>query len=152
MTHLLKNFSVQFMWDDSCQEAFDKLKALLCHYPVLKSPDFAKPFSLAVDASDRAIGSVLLQIGNDGVDHPVAYYSNELNKHQLNYSTIEKELLALVLSLQHFEVYVSSVKKPLLVFTDHNPLTFLSRLKNKNRRLLHWSLMLQEYDLDIRHI
>jgi len=151
LTNLLQK-NTKFEWDDSCQEAFDKLKSLLCHYPVLRSPDFARSFTLWVDASDRSGGSMLGQVGDDGVDHPVAFFSKKFNKHQVNYSTIEKELLALVLSLQHFEVYVSSTKGPLVVYTDHNPLTFLSRMKNKNRRLLNWSLMLQEYDLCIKHI
>ena len=74
------------------------------------------------------------------------------DKHQQNYSTIEKELLGIVLALQHFEVYVCSAKMPLVVYTDHNPLVFLNKLKNKNRHLLNWSLMLQEYDLQIKHI
>ena len=57
-----------------------------------------------------------------------------------------------MLALQHFEVYVSAREYPLTVYTDHNPLTFLHRLKNKNQRLLRWSILLQQYNLDIRHI
>ena len=63
-----------------------------------------------------------------------------------------KECLALILALQHFGVYVSSSKQPVIVFTDHNPLLFLHKMKNKNQRLLRWSLMLQEHGLGIRHI
>ena len=58
----------------------------------------------------------------------------------------------MILALQHFEVYVDAGQKPLVVFTDHNPLVFLHKIKSKNRRLLNWSLILQEYDLDVRHI
>ena len=106
---------------------------------------------LAVDASDDAAGAVLLQKGDD-LEHPVAFFSRKFNQCQRNYSTIEKELLALILALQYFEVYVCTVRKPLVVYTDHNPLVFLHRLKNKNRRLLHWSLLLQEYDIVIKHV
>jgi len=152
LTNLLKK-NVKFTWDDSCQKAFDKLKTLLCHYPVLQSPDFEKPFSIAVDASDDAAGAVLLQAGDcDDIEHPICYFSKKFNVHQKNYSTIEKELLALILALQHFEVYICTGQKPLNVYTDHNPLVFLSRMKNKNRRLLNWSLILQEFDLVIKHI
>ena len=151
LTNLLKK-NVSFLWTDVCQKAFISLKDVLCHHPVLKSPDFDRPFSLAVDASDEAAGAVLLQHDKDNIEHPVAYFSKKFNKHQLNYSTIEKELLALVLALQHFEVYVCAGQNPLVVHTDHNPLVFLSKMKNKNRRLLNWSLMLQEYDLVIKHI
>ena len=152
LTNLLKK-NIQFVWDESCQKAFDKLKNLLCHYPVLQSPNFNTPFSLAVDASDDAAGAVLLQHDNDHIiEHPVAYFSKKFNRHQKNYSTIEKELLALILALQHFEVYVGAGQKPLTVYTDHNPLVFLHKLKNKNRRLLNWSLILQEYNICIKHI
>ena len=69
-----------------------------------------------------------------------------------NYSTCEKETLALLLALQHFKVYVGSTTTPVKVFTDHNPLVFINKMKNRNQRLVRWSLALQEYNLDISHI
>ena len=107
---------------------------------------------MAVDASDVGAGSVLLQEDDNGADHPVCYFSKKFDKHQRNYFTIEKECLSLILALQHFQVYRSSAKTPIVVFSDHNPLTFIHKMKNKNQRLLRWSLMLQEHNLDIRHI
>ena len=68
---------------------------------------------------------MLSQKDSNGFDHPVAYYSKKLDKHQRQYSTIEKEALALLLALKHFEVYVGSGLHTLQVFTDHNPLTFV---------------------------
>ena len=85
------------------------------------------------------------------IDHPVCYYSKKFNKHQRNYSTVEKECLSLILALWNFEVYQASSVAPVVIFTDHNPLTFIHKMKNKNQRLLRWSLMLQEHNLDIRH-
>ena len=85
-----------------CQKAFDILKAILKNEPVLLAPNFAKEFKLAVEASDTGAGSVLMQEDGNGVDHPVSYFSIKFNKHQKNYSTIEKELLSLILALQHF--------------------------------------------------
>ena len=151
LTNLLKR-NTKFVWSTVCQESFDQIKAMLQSSPVLLAPDFSKPFKLAVDASDVGIGGVLLQEDSSGVDHPVCYFSKKLNRHQKNYSTIEKECLALVLALQHFDVYVTSSHISLVVFTDHNPLTFLSKIKNKNQRLVRWSLLLQNYNLEIRHI
>ena len=95
---------------------------------------------------------MLLQDDKDGVDHPVCYFSKKFSKSQRNYYTIEKECLALVLALQHFEVYVTSSSLPIKVNSDHIPPVFLHKLKDRNQRLLRWSLMLQEYDLDITHI
>ena len=107
---------------------------------------------MAVDASDVGAGSVLLQEDDNGVDHPVCYYSKKFNKHQRTYFTIEKECISLILALQHFEVHLASSVAPIVIFTYHNPLTFNHKMKNKNQRLLRWSLMLQEHNLDIRHI
>ena len=125
---------------------------MLQRAPVLSAPDFTRPFKLAVDASDVAAGGVLLQEDQDGIDHPVCYFSRKFNNHQKNYSTIEKECLALILALQHFNIYVSSLEVPLLVYTDPNPLVFLHKLKDKNQRLLRWSLILSEYNMKISHI
>ena len=135
-----------------CEKAFQGLKAILENAPVLAAPNFDKPFKLAVDASDVAAGAVLLQQGNDGVDHPIGYFSKKFNKNQKNYSTVEKECLALILAIQNFEVYISSIGKPIIVYSDHNPLTFINKMKGKNQRLLRWSLYLQEYNLEIHHI
>lgn len=109
-----------------------------------------KPFKLKVDASYVGAGAVLLQPDELGVDKPLCFFSRKFNKHQLNYSVIEKETLALILALQHFSVYVGS--GPVVVFTDHNPLTFLSSLQSPNQRLIRWALLLQSYSLNIRHI
>ena len=72
---------------------------------------------------------MLVQEDENGVDHPVCYFSHKFNKHQKVYSTNEKECLALILSFQFFEVYVLSSSLPITVFTDHNPLTFLHKRK-----------------------
>ena len=142
----------EFLWSQKCQYAFEKIKSLLLSAPVLKAPDFDKAFKLQVDASDIGIGAVLLQEGDQGIDHPVCYFSHKFNKHQINYSTTEKETLALLLALQHFDVYLGTTVAPVEVFTDHNPLVFIEKMKNKNQRLLRWSLAFQEYNLQIRHI
>jgi len=107
---------------------------MLKNAPVLSAPNFSQSFKLSVDASDVGVGGVLIQEDKSGVDHPVCYFSKKLNKHQKNYSTIEKECLALILALQHFEVYVTSALSPIIVYSDHNPLTFINKMKDKNRR------------------
>ena len=95
---------------------------------------------------------MLLQEDENGVDHPVCYFSKMLNASQMNYSTIEKECLSLVLTVQHFDVYLISSSLPIIVYSDHNPLTFINKMKNNNQRLMRWCLMLQEYNTDIKHI
>lgn len=140
-----------FVWSESCQHAFNSIKTLLSSAPVLAAPDFSRPFKLEVDASALGTGAVLLQEDDIGLDHPICYFSRKCNKHQINYSTIEKEALGLLLALQFFEVYVGSSALPVTVYTDHNPLVFLSRMYNHNQRLMRWSLFVQNYNIDIKH-
>ena len=125
---------------------------LLQKSPVLKSPDYEKPFKLIIDSSDVGTCSVLVQEASDGLDHPVSHFSKKFLKYQRNYSVVEKETLGLVLALDHFDVYLGSMPFKIKVYTDHNPLTFLKTMKKTNQRLVRWSLALQEYDLDIQHI
>ena len=96
-------------------------------------------------------GAVLIQADPDGLDHPVCYFSKKFTPCQSRYSTIEQEALALLLALQFFEVYVGSSVVPVVVYTDHNPLVFLHRMCNHNQHLMRWSLIVQGYNLEIRH-
>ncbi len=150
LTDLLKG-KARFVWSASCQQAFDNVKSVLCSPPVLAAPCRDRPFQLHVDASDVGAGAVLFQADGSGVERPVSFYSKKFNSFQLNYSVIEKETLALIWALQHFDVYVGS-SVPLVVYTDHNPITFLHSVHCPNRRLMRWMLYLQSYCLDIRHI
>ena len=160
-----KNFSVvaapltdllstkrSFVWTEGSRVAFNQIKALLTTAPVLAAPNFTVPFVLAVDASDVGAGAVLMQGGKDGLEHPVCFFSRKFNCLQRAYSTTEKEALALVLALQHFEVYVGGAAHPVTVYTDHNPLTFLDRMRNHNQRLMRWCLILQAFNVNIKHI
>ncbi|KAL2081327.1 hypothetical protein ACEWY4_023180 [Coilia grayii] len=151
LTSLLRK-DVRFRWSDQCQSAFDRLKAILSCEPVLRVPDFDIPFKLAVDACEVGIGAVLLQTDDQGFDRPVAYFSKKLDKHQRAYSTIEKEALALVLAVRHFEIYISSSGGEVVVLTDHNPLTFVAKFKTSNARVFRWSLILQPYNLVVQHV
>ena len=105
--------------------AFDKVKLLLQKSPVLKSPDYEKPFKLITDSSDVGTGSVLVQEASDGLDHFVSYFSKKFLKYQKSYSVVEKETLGSVLALEHFNVYFGSTPFKIKVYTEHKPLTFL---------------------------
>ena len=150
LTDLLRK-DQKFRWSEECDRVFGVVKTLLCHHPILSAPDFDMPFILAVDASDVGAGAVLLQL-RDRVEHPVCFFSKKFNRAQRNYSVVEKELLALILALQHFAVYLPPCGPPITIYTDHHPLQFLAKFRNKNQRLTRWSLLLQEYTLEIRHI
>lgn len=150
LSNLLRK-NVKFVWNDECQRAFEAVKAILSNSPVLMTPNFEKDFILTVDASDIGAGAVLQQESGDGIVHPVCYFSQKFNQHQRNYSTIEKEALSLVLAINHFDVYLCTSNE-ILVYTDHNPLIFINKMKNKNQRILRWALYLQAYNIELRHI
>lgn len=149
LTDLLRG-KAKYVWSLVCQQSFERVKALISNAPVLVAPRWDREFHLEVDASMVGAGAVLLQKDDGGVNKPVCFFSKKFNRHQLNYSVIEKETLALIWALQHFSVYLGS--GPVVVFSDHNPLTFLSTLQTPNQRLMRWALHLQSYTLDIRHI
>ena len=102
------------------------------------APRLDKPLKIQTDASNVGAGAVLIQENDNGVEHPVCFFSRKFNNYQLNYSVIEKEALALVWALQHFEVYVGGHCSPVVIYSDHNPLTFLHSLQNPNQRLMRW--------------
>ena len=140
-----------FDWTEKCDKAFNQIKLFLATKPVLMSPDLSAPFLLQVDACDVGAGSVLMQMADDKMFHPVAYMSSKFKKHQRNYSTIEKELLGIILAVQKFEVYFMS-HNPVRIMTDHDPLRFLQQAKFTNQRLLRWSLYLQQFNITIESV
>ena len=75
-TNLLRK-GRRFAWDDECSRAFQAVKDVLSTFPILRTPNFDKPFSIAVDACDVGTGAVLLEESDDGVLHPVSYCSKK---------------------------------------------------------------------------
>ena len=72
LTNLLKK-GIKLNWDENCKTSFNQLKAVMTSFPVLRSPDFQKPFELSIDASDVGVGAMLTQMDGEGIKHPVAY-------------------------------------------------------------------------------
>ena len=136
-------------WREEHQLAFDSLKEELTRPPVLLSPNFEKPFRLQTDASERGIGAVLSQDDDEGVEHPVAFYSKKLLPRETRYSTVEKECLAIVAAMKHFRVYL--LGKKFEIQTDHQALRYLDRMQNSNGRLTRWSLAIQPFDFDVTY-
>lgn len=119
--------------------------------PILAAPQLHRPFKIHVDASKVGVGAVLLQDDDQGFERPVCFFSKKFLSYQFNYSVIEKETLALIWALQHFDVYVGGGVS-VVVYCDHNPLTFLTSFQNPNQRLMRWSMFLQSYNLEVRYI
>lgn len=131
--------------DKEYKTAFEKLKKLLKNDPILIHPDFDKTFTLVTDASNFALGAVLMQ-GN----RAVSFASRTLNGHEKNYSTIEKELLAIVWATKYFRPYLFG--RRFVIKTDHRPLVWLNNIKEPNAKIQRWKIKLNEFDFDINYI
>ncbi|CAH1229798.1 RTL1 [Branchiostoma lanceolatum] len=142
----------RFQWTESCQAAFNTLKRLLTHTPVLSFPDFRHEFVLATDASTTGIGAVLCQ-DHAGTRHVVAYASKTLSKSQRGWSTYDREFWAMVWAIRNFRPYLYGRRFTLL--TDHRPL--LSCLKTPlgdgiaQSRRSRWAIELSTYDFSIEY-
>ncbi|XP_045479182.1 uncharacterized protein LOC123684075 [Harmonia axyridis] len=145
LTNLLKK-NQKFEWTNKCQKSFDQFKELLSKEPILQFPNFSETFILTTDASNDAIGAILSQ-GTIGKDLPISYFSKTLNKAERNYSTTEKELLAIVEACKHFRPYLYGQK--FIICTDHKPLVWLKNCKEPSSRLVRWRLKLMDYDYEI---
>ena len=137
----------QFIWKEDCQKSFEELKSHLTTAPVVRAPNWQLPFEVMCDASDLAMGAVLGQ-REDGKPHVVYYASKTLNEAQRNYTTTEKELLAVVYALDKFRAYL--VGADIVIFTDHSALKYLLTKQNAKARLIRWVLLLQEFNLQIK--
>ena len=127
--------------------AFNTLKEALTSTPIIVPPNWSIPFEIMCDASDYAVGAVLGQ-RMDKLPHAIYYASRTLNDAQLNYSTTEKELLAVVFALEKFRQYLVGAK--VIVYTDHVAIRYLMQKKDAKPRLIRWILLLQEFDLEIK--
>jgi hypothetical protein len=136
-----------FNFDEACHEAFQKLQSLLSSAPIMKPPDWSLPFEIMCDASDFAMGAVLGQhVGK--IPHAIYYASKTLMDAQVNYTTTEKELLAMVFALDKFRSYLLGSK--VIIYSDHATLRHLLAKKETKPRLIRWILLLQEFDIEIR--
>ena len=137
----------KFVWDEDCQKSFEELKAYLTTAPIVRAPNWKLPFEVMCDASDLTIGAVLRQ-REEGKPYVVYYARKKLNEAQRNYTTTEKELLAMVYALDKFRAYL--VGLDIVIFTDHSALKYLLTKKNFKARLIRWVLLLQEFNLQIK--
>ncbi|XP_075481163.1 uncharacterized protein LOC142521874 [Primulina tabacum] len=118
-----------FIFDDDCLQAFNRIKAALISAPIMIVPNWKEPFELMCDASDYAVGAAL-------------------DKAQQNYTTTEKEMLAVVFAFDKFRTYLIGTK--VTVFTDHAAFRYLFAKKDAKPRLIRWILLLQEFDFEFK--
>jgi hypothetical protein len=143
MTSLLEK-GREFKGDEKCQESFDQLKKRLMSPPMLVMLDLQKGFDIYCDACDQGLGCVLMQEG-----HVIAFASRQLRKHELNYSTHDLELAAVVHALKIWRHYIMGTKCQ--VYTDHKSLKYIFTQTDLNLRQRRWLELIKDYDLKIHY-
>lgn len=106
----------KFQWTAECEAAFRKIKECLVSASILFCPDYSLPFHIQTDASGFGIGAVLSQPHSDG-EKVVCYLSRSLTKQERNYTTTERECLAVVWAIEKLHPYIEGVE--FSVITDH---------------------------------
>ena len=138
-----------FRWGPEQQEAFDALRVALTQAPILTHPDVSRPYILYTDASDKAVGAILVQRDEHGVEKVISYLSHKLSGAQLNWATIEKEAYAVLYALKKFHAYLWGAKFE--IHTDHKPLRSLFKSEIKNSKLQRWALNISQYNAPIMY-
>nr|GEV22409.1 reverse transcriptase domain-containing protein [Tanacetum cinerariifolium]GEW06803.1 reverse transcriptase domain-containing protein [Tanacetum cinerariifolium] len=146
MTHLLEK-ETPFNFSKECIESFNTLKKKFTEASILVALDWDLPFKIMCDASDYAVGAVL---GQRKTKHfqPIHYACKTMTDAQAHYTTMEKELLAVVYAFEKFRPYL--VLSKTIVYTDHSALKYLLAKQDAKPRLLWWILLIQEFDVIIR--
>jgi hypothetical protein len=137
---------VDYCWTLNCQQDFETIKEKLSTAPVLQGPNWALPFHIHTDASDKVVGAVLGQ-NEDNKPYAIYFISKNMVGAEINYIVTEKELLAVVHALNKFRHYVTGYK--VFVHTDHVSIRYLMNKPDINGRMIRWFLLLQQFDLTI---
>ena len=137
------------MLSEEAEKAFETLKSEPTNMDnVLSLPDFELPFILETDASDECIGAALMQ-RIEGKDLPIAFFSRAMTSAEKKHDTSQKELLALIKSVEHFKQFLYG--KEFVIKTDHHPLTSITTKSKPSVRLGRWLSELADYQFKIEH-
>ncbi|KAK3083233.1 hypothetical protein FSP39_017411 [Pinctada imbricata] len=146
--HRLTEKGREFVWDEECENAFQKLKQTLTTAPILAYPKEDGKFVIDTDASNEGMGAVLSQVQN-GEERVLCYFSKCLSGVERRYCVTRRELLAVVCAVRQFHHYVYGRK--FLIRTDHGSLRWLMNFKKPEGQIARWLETLASYDFDIEH-
>lgn len=139
-----KNSSIS-NWNSTCDDSFQTLKDSLISAPVMKAPDWSRPFLCHTDACQLAVGGTLTQKGDNGEEHAISFFSKRLSPAEENYSANDRELLGLVYFLQRFRCYLEGTSFE--VFTDNQVLRHFFSKQSLSRRETRWLEYLGQFGI-----
>jgi len=142
---------VPFVWGPEQQAAFDLLKIAFTLAPILCHFDYNREIIVATDASDYVLAGILSQYDDEGIFHPVAFYSKKHSPAECNHGIYNKELLAIVRAFEEWRPHLEGYCHPMRVLSDHKNLEYFMITKLLNRRQARWSEFLSRFDFRITY-
>ncbi|KAH9752509.1 Endonuclease [Citrus sinensis] len=143
LTDMLKK-NRTWHWSEECQRAFEELKKAISEEPALALPDHTKPFEVQTDASDFAVGGVLMQEG-----HPIAFESRKLNDTERRYTVQEKEMTAIIHCLRVWRHYL--LGSHFTIMTDNVVTSYFQTQKKLSPKQVRWQDFLAEFDYQLEY-
>jgi hypothetical protein len=157
LTNLLKK-GVSFLWTDECTQALERLKGIVTSEPVLVPPDQERQFILEVDASQFATGAILYQADKKMTDRkgnpilrPCGYHSQTFSATEHRYPIYDREFLAVIRGLKHWDYLLKCAKHPVLVITDHANLTYYRHPHKIGQRVAGYIAEYEQYDIQLAY-
>lgn len=147
--HNLLRKNQKFIWSEDCQNAFDKIKDLLCSQPVLSIYDPDLPINIYTDASLEGVGAILKQTQPNDKEKPVAYFSKKLNEVQKKKKAIYLECLAIKEAVKYWQYWL--IGKSFTVYSDHKPLENMNLKSRTDDELGDLTFYLSQYDFKIKY-
>ena len=141
----------QFAWTNKCKKAFRELKDHMCEAPILCQFDLSKQCFVETDSSDYVNVGMLSQLDDEGVLHPVAYFSRKMAPVKCNYKIYDKELLTIIWCFEEWRPELKGTGLPVKVFTDHKGLEYFMSTKKLTLRQVRWAEFLSEFNFVISY-
>jgi hypothetical protein len=138
-----------WIWGNEQEAAFQQLKERLASAPILQRPIARRTYQLHTDWSSLGIGTVLMEMDDEGKEFVIVYASQSNNNAEAQYSSYEGECLAAIWAIAHFLCYLYG--NEFLLVTNHQPLKWLMESDKLTGKLARWALMLMEYDFKVVH-
>jgi hypothetical protein len=148
MTWLTRK-DTHFVWSAECSQSFETLKKAFTMAPVLRHFDYERQIIVETDASDYVSAGVLSQYDDEGILHPVAFFSKKHTLAECNYEIYDKELMAIVRAFEEWQPELEGALHPIQVLSDHKNLEYFMSTKLLNHRQTRWAEYLSHFDFKI---
>ena len=148
LTRLTRN-EIPFMWNDDCTMAVETLKTAFTTAPVLHHFDRDIQIIVETDASDFISAGVLSQYDDDGILHPVAFFTKKHSPVECNYEIYDKELMMIIRYFEEWRPELEEARHPIQILSDHRNLEYFMTTKLLNRRQTYWAEFLSRFDFKI---